>query len=55
MDWSEASLGVARAVKKLLQRSGQELVSSGAKAMAERPGGRVGVNRHLGGPINEVR
>ena len=27
-DWSEASLGVARAVKKLLQRSRQELAIS---------------------------
>ena len=35
MDRSEASLRGVRAVKKLLQGSGKELVSSGAKAVAE--------------------
>lgn len=45
----EASLGVARAVKKLPQRSRQQLLSSGAKTAAEELGKRVGVNRHLGG------
>lgn len=49
MDWSDRSLDVARAVKKILQKSRQEFLSSGTKVAAEGLGRSVGVNRHSGG------
>lgn len=53
MDQSEASLGLARAVKKLLQRSAKERAAV-LRQCWRGWGRRAEITRHLGGGINET-